>query len=131
MVVSTGWRRQGLIRCSKGNYKTSFLYSAEQTDYVTVGPLKTTVLDVYNCTFYLPGHPANYPGLRVSPFFPRFNEDFRSLLFLHGILELWLHGQSRYGVPFLVLKPPRALERCGGQHVRAAHALGRGQVRTG
>lgn len=50
-VASTGQRSQGLIRWSKGNNKTSFLYSAEQKVYVTVGALKTTVLGIIIAPF--------------------------------------------------------------------------------
>lgn len=51
MVGSTSWLSQSLICWSKGSNKTSLLYSAEQRRYVTVGSLKTTVLDVIIAPF--------------------------------------------------------------------------------
>lgn len=50
-VARTGQRSQDLIHRSKGNFKTIFLYSAEQRSYITVGALKTTVLDIIIACF--------------------------------------------------------------------------------
>lgn len=50
-VVITGQRNQGLICWSKGNNKTGFLKSSVQKGCVTVGALKTMVLNILIAPF--------------------------------------------------------------------------------
>ena len=95
------------------------------------GCIENNSASYFNFTFYLSGCPGNYPGLRASPFFPRFNEDLGSLS-----ISSWHFGAVASQMLLLSRAVPSALAfcvlaDCGRQHGGAACVLGRGQVGTG